>query len=415
MRTATRSSLWTTIAALLMVSACAPASESDSATPAFPSSDGEAGAAGAAVAPTEELTILRLEPSATRVNHGGQVWLTCIASDPDGGPLSYEWNATGGSFSTTQGQVMTWVAPDRTGEWTVNVTVRNSSGDIATESVVIAVAENQPPVITSLQAAHHPVAMGESTAITCVATDADGDAITYSWRTDGGDLSGVGSIVTWFAPRVSPSHKTEYRITVVVDDGNGGTDLSEIIIDTVRILSAPDDVFTPIPRESGTVRSDGEELDDISWAGDDTENRGYRAFWSYDLSRLRGTSVAQATLEFKTGFIAASHDLDSSGGVVGEPTYKLWTQLRGLHIYQVNYGANALPDYNPERVLELTETALFEAPTEIDITDLVQNVATGTTAIDRFQVMAAFLSETNPNMFAEYISWTTVTLNVMYA
>jgi hypothetical protein len=257
--------------------------------------------------------------------------------------------------------------------------------------------------------------MGGSTTITCLATDPNGDPVSYSWKADGGELTGVGSIVTWSAPYVEPGQKTEYLITVTVDDGAGGRDLRQITINSVRMVSTSDEVFAPISRESGTVRSDGTELGDISWAGDDAQNRGYRAFWSYDLSQLRGTNVAQATLEFKTGFVTASHELDRSGLIVEGPTYGLWTKLQGLRIYEVRYGANELPGYDPDVVLELTETALFEAPTKIDVTQLVDRIATGIAAGDRLQVMAAFQNDTNPNMFAEYISWSTVRLHVMYA
>jgi len=353
-----------------------------------------------------------LDSSATRVNPEGQVWLTCIASDPKAGTLSYEWSATGGSFATTARQVMTWIAPNRVGAWSVSVTVRNSRGHIATESVTIEVVENRPPSITSLYAEDNLVVMGESTAITCVTADPDGDAIVYSWRTDGGELSGVGSTVTWFAPYAS--QETEYQITVVADDSHGGADLREITLSAVRIMVVPDDIFVPVARESGTVRSDGTEKGDIMRAGDDADNRGYRAFWSYDLSRLRGTNVAWASLQFTTQFISASHELDRQGVIESEPLYKLWTQLGGLRISQVSYKTNGLPGYEPQHVLDLTASALFEAPAEVDVTALVQNIANGTAAGDRLQVMAAFQRDTNPNMFPEYITWATVVLNVMH-
>ena len=343
------------------------------------------------------------------------MWLTCIASAQDGDTLTYEWGATGGSFSTTAGQVMDWIAPGRTGDYTVTVTVHNPAGEVSTKSAVITVAENRPPVIASLTATSNPVPMGESTTVTCIATDPDGDPVTYSWRTDGGELSGVGSIVTWFAPRAAPGQKTEYRLTVIVEDGNGGTDLSEIALDSVRIVVLPDEVFTPVHSESGTVRNDGTEFGSISWAGDDDSNQGYRAFWSYDLSPLRGKTIARASLEFKTGFMSASHELGGGGFIEEQPQYILWTQLRGLHIYQVSYETGALPAYDPERVRELTTSALFEEPTEIDVTELVRGIATGVADSERFMVMAAFQRETNPNMFGEYISWSRVTLNVMYS
>jgi len=398
------------ILALFMLASCAPATENGAG--ALPSTAGDG---GSTAAPEQGLSIVGLQPSSTRINPGGEVRLTCLTTNAAGGSLTYEWGATGGSFSTSAGEVMTWVAPDRTGDWTVTVTVRNSAGQVATESVTLTVADNRPPAITSLTSSTGTVAMGESAQITCIASDPDGDALSYSWRADGGELAGVGPSVTWFAPRTDPGQKTEYHIEVTIDDGNGGVDLKEVTVNTVRILATPDEVLAPVARESCTIRSDGKEYDDIAWAGDDASNLGYRAFWSYDISPVRGKDVAQATLQFKTAFITPSHELDKQGPSSGDPEYKLWTQLNGLHIYQVAYDTSALPKYNTQRVLELTEGGLFAAPVEIDVTDLMREYAAGTEPSNRFQIVAAFLDDTDANSFGAYISWNTVTLNLMYA
>ena len=407
--------LCTVVAALITVAGCAPPNESDTIPSTPPTVREEFAKATIPAAPRQDLEILLLEPSATRVNPGDKVWFTCLASSPGDDSLRYQWSATGGSFSTPAGEVMTWVAPDRTGEWAVTATVRDNNGHVATETVVISVGLNRPPIINSLEAAQPTVAMGAATTITCLATDPDGDPLSYTWRAEGGQLTGVGSIVTWSAPYAETGQTTSHAINVVVDDGAGGRDIRAITIESFRTAPTSDEVFAPASRESGTVRSDGTEFLDISWAGDDAENRGYRAFWIYDLSALRGTNIAHATLEFKTGFVAASHELDRSGYIVEGPTYGLWTQLQGLRIYQVSYDADGLPGYDPDLVLELTEAALFEAPTEIDVTQIVDRITTGIAASDRLQVMAAFQSETKPNMFAEYISWSTVRLHVTYA
>ena len=398
------------VLALLVLASCAPAAESDSGA-----SSSSGGGQTTAATSAQTLSILRLEPSATRVGHSGEVRLTCVVSNPFSNSLSYEWSATGGSFTTAPGETMTWVAPDKTGEWSVSVAVRDTAGHTASASVTLTVVENRPPAITSLQVAKSTLAMGESTEVTCVAVDPDGDALSYAWQADGGELSGVGPGVTWFAPRVNPQQKSTYHITVVIDDGNGGVETAEVTVNTVRILATPDVVLAPVARESATIRSDGKEYDDIAWAGDDAANLGYRAFWSYDITPLRGANVAQATIQFKTAFITPSHELDKQAPSSGDPEYKLWTQLNGLHIYQVAYDTSALPKYKTPTVLELTEGGLFDAPVEVDVTDLIREYAAGREPSNRFQVMAAFLDDTDANSFGAYISWNTVTLNVMYA
>lgn len=64
--------------------------------------------------------------------------IRCIASDPDNDELTYEWLTNEGNISG-QGPAVTWTAPLQGGEVTVTVTVSDSSGSIATKSIVLTV------------------------------------------------------------------------------------------------------------------------------------------------------------------------------------------------------------------------------------------------------------------------------------
>jgi len=79
---------------------------------------------------------------------------------------------------------------------------------------------NHRPIITGLEAEPEKVIPLGSCQITCNATDADGDALSYEWTTDGGDIFGTGASVNWTAPQAVGT----YNITVVVNDGYGGQD-----------------------------------------------------------------------------------------------------------------------------------------------------------------------------------------------
>ncbi len=80
-------------------------------------------------------------------------------------------------------------------------------------------AGNQPPVIASLVAQSQQLNPSANTEITCIAQDADGDQLNFTWSATGGSFSGVGPIVVWKAP---PNYGT-YTITVTVDDGKGAS------------------------------------------------------------------------------------------------------------------------------------------------------------------------------------------------
>ena len=99
-------------------------------------------------------------------------------------------------------------------------------------------AANQSPLITSLVAVPTSVAPGGSATVTCVATDPDGDALSYLWTFTGGSQSGTGDTITWVAPTAANT----YTIKVSVSDGKGGVANSSI-----TIVAAP--TPTPAPTE----------------------------------------------------------------------------------------------------------------------------------------------------------------------
>jgi len=76
---------------------------------------------------------------------------------------------------------------------------------------------NQPPFIEKI-VGPTSWAPGQGAQITCLASDPDGDKLTYSWTADKGTISGEGPTITW----VPPSGMGKYNVTVVVSDGKGG-------------------------------------------------------------------------------------------------------------------------------------------------------------------------------------------------
>jgi hypothetical protein len=88
----------------------------------------------------------------------------------------------------------------------------------------IGVAANQPPVITSLTAEQKTVTRAMTTTIECIASDPDGDELSYTWSPSGGNITGKGSTVTWVAPNTYGT----YTITVTVTDGRGGQAIQRI-------------------------------------------------------------------------------------------------------------------------------------------------------------------------------------------
>jgi len=93
---------------------------------------------------------------------------------------------------------------------------------------------NHPPGITSLKAEPGAVFPSGVCQIECIASDEDGDELSYEWLASEGYIDGDEAIITWSAPE----SEGIYNITVKVTDGNGG-EVTDSITITVRANSPP--------------------------------------------------------------------------------------------------------------------------------------------------------------------------------
>jgi hypothetical protein len=155
--------------------------------------------------------------SPQEINPGVTTQVSCTAVDPDEDELTYTWSADGGALSGSGGNVA-WTAPDELGTYTITVAVSDGDNTVTDKLNVVVFAHNNPPVIESLTTDCPRVKPAGTGTITCVASDPDGDELTYTWSAERGTISGEGAIVTWTAP----SEYGNYVITVTVSDGRGG-------------------------------------------------------------------------------------------------------------------------------------------------------------------------------------------------
>jgi hypothetical protein len=253
---------------------------------------------------------------------------------------------------------------------------------------------NQPPEISSLTANPSGVSRGGSATVKCVATDPDGDVINYIWSASGGDISGFGDTATWIAP----DKDGNFYITVVLSDGKGGETTDKIMVTVSAAVSTV--TMMPIPEETGTVRSDGATDNSRTWAGDDEKNRGYCAFWSFDVSNMAGKRIHSASLQFTTE------------DVVGDPFLPA-TGLGGMRLWRVMY-TGELPEFRCSGY-NLRDVPLLTVPwSVIDVTQEIINIAAAEST--RFQVEALFAGKvTNGNNVAQFIEWSDVILEVTYS
>ena len=253
---------------------------------------------------------------------------------------------------------------------------------------------NQSPAISNVTANPAEVVSGGSTIIIAAAADPDDDPLTYSWSASEGTITGTGRQVTW----VSSDKSGNINIGVTVKDNRGGQATGSV---TVNVLPPTSTVtINSIASETGTV--DQRNATDYSKtrAGDDAQNMGYRAFWSFDTSSLAGKTIKSASLKFTTGNIS------------GSPfSYMPPSGLGGLWLWKDTYGSK-LPAFGYVGAKLIDTGLMYEPPSAIDVTTHIKQIAAY--GVSRFQLEALFNKVSNGNITADMIEWSSVVLEVTY-
>jgi len=177
------------------------------------------------------------DKSSVYAESGDTVTVRVQASDPDNDPLTYTWTATGGRVDGSGTEVRWNSAGTTPGTYTVTVHVDDGRGGTASCAVDIRVEPrpNRPPTM-SCSADRSTVFVGERVRITAEASDPDNDPLTFSWRTNGGQIIGSGSSVQLDTTGVAPGH---YTVTGRVDDGRGGAADCSVGIDVQAVPVPP--------------------------------------------------------------------------------------------------------------------------------------------------------------------------------
>ncbi|MFZ2323023.1 MAG: LamG-like jellyroll fold domain-containing protein [Ignavibacteriaceae bacterium] len=166
---------------------------------------------------------LSTEKQTTVVGDSARIY--CTAVDVDNDQLNYQWSVSGGSVSGT-GPIVNWSTPSNPGNYSVKCTVNDNNGGVVNDSIIFNVVEfiNNKPAIEEINAHPRKIHLGSNTTINCIASDSDGDTLSYNWSAAFGILSGNGSSVIWTAP----TDAGNYYIACLVNDGRGGITLDSI-------------------------------------------------------------------------------------------------------------------------------------------------------------------------------------------
>ena len=246
-----------------------------------------------------------LTAPATSVAVGSALSLVATAHDPNpGDTLSFAWSSTAGAFSSASSASTSWTAPATPGFQTLTVTVTDSQGLSSSIALTVYVTPgaalgtaqfstsfNHFPQVTSLSAAPTRIAVGQTTSVSAVASDLDGDSLSYSWSAScSGAWSNASSSAAQFTPDALPTGScNNCRLTVSVSDGRGGQNTGTVslcVSSTSTTHRNP--VITSSASSSGTAVP-GQVLT-FEVGGLDPENTALSFSWSANTGLLGSAS-----------------------------------------------------------------------------------------------------------------------------
>ncbi len=166
------------------------------------------------------------------------------SADPDGDDLTVLWSQTSGPPITLVGAdtVKASASVHYSGVYTFELVLTDEDGAQSTDTVVFTVV-NRPPVIIESSPSDVTVSLktGENLTLVVVATDADKDILSYSWKLNGVPIGGNMPFFVF-----QPSQQDSFVINVTVSDSEDETWM-EWTVNVQAPETQPDDVGTEFP------------------------------------------------------------------------------------------------------------------------------------------------------------------------
>lgn len=256
---------------------------------------------GASASDNLTITVVNRAPIAQAgpdrtVNHATIVNLDGSGShDPDGDTLSYAWSLNGAQIGTG---VIAPVGPFDPGSHTIELTVTDTFGASATDSLVVTVI-NDPPVADAgpdQTIRHSTTVMLDGSG----SSDPEGEPLSYAWSLGGQQIASGAT------PTVGPFSPGTYTIDLTVSDSRGAT-ASDILVLTVTNQ-------TPVADAGPDQTVQGPKIVTLDGSGSaDPDGDAFSYAWSLD-----GIEIATGPRPSAGPFADGSHTIgltvtDSAG------------------------------------------------------------------------------------------------------
>ena len=319
-------------------------------------------------------------PATANVEENQTAAYTAVATDADGDSLRYSLSGTDAALFTineTTGEVSFNEAPDvedpddANGDNVYNIIVTASDGATANDidqavAITVTGVNDNAPVFTSPATAN--VEENQTAAYTALATDADGDPLTYSLSgTDAGLFTidpATGVVSFNEAPDAENPDDANgdnvYDIIVTASDGTTANDIDQAVAITVTGVNDNAPVFTS-PATASVAESET-----LAYTALATDADGDTL--SYSLS---GTDAALFTIDPATGVVSFNNppDFEAPSDANGDNVYDI--------IVTVSDNTGGTTDMNQAVTITVTDVnegganvaPVFSSPTSVSVAE----------------------------------------------
>jgi len=154
--------------------------------------------------------------------------------------------------------------------------------------------ENNPPQVSEIKIPAGDIFISSVIDVEAVASDPDGDSLSYAWTCDEGTFADEDAKDTqWTAPDMAG----DYTVTVTVTDGKGGTDTEDKTITVLPMLGTALAMLQPVDNETGCIATDGSSASTFSvFIGQDVTGKAKEGYLSFNIEGMSGSSIVNAML-----------------------------------------------------------------------------------------------------------------------
>ncbi|MCM2332971.1 MAG: FG-GAP-like repeat-containing protein, partial [Anaeromyxobacteraceae bacterium] len=168
------------------------------------------------------------------------VTLTGSGSDPDGLPVTLQWEQVGGPtvplYALPGQPVISFYAPGAPAELEFRLTV--SDGLDATSDTVLVRVRNQPPSVQGLAITPAQPRTADDLGVSATVTDPEGDpfTLTYAWSLNGAEVPGQAG-ASFPATLTTRGDVVSVAVTASDATGSGSATASTVIVDSPPVLA----------------------------------------------------------------------------------------------------------------------------------------------------------------------------------